>query len=44
MTIILWCVGGVLGGFILSAAAMGFECQRRFGAQLGKSPRQNKQS
>ena len=24
-TIILWCVGGVLGAFILGAAAIGFE-------------------
>ena len=44
MTTILWCVGGVLGAFILGAAAMGFESHRRFGAQLEKSPRQNKRS
>jgi hypothetical protein len=43
VTIILWCVGGVLGAFILGAAAMGFESHRRFGAQLEKSPGQNKQ-
>jgi hypothetical protein len=44
MTTILWCVGGVLAAFILGAAAMGFESHRRFGAQLEKSPRQNKRS
>ena len=44
MTTILWCVGGVLGAFILAAAAMGIECHRRFGAQLEKSLGQNKQS
>ena len=43
-TIILWCVGGVLRAFILGAAAIGFETHRRFGVQLEKSPRQNKQS
>ena len=43
-TTILWCVGGVLGACVLGAAAMGFECHRRFGAQLEKSPGQNKQS
>jgi hypothetical protein len=44
MTTILWCVGSVLGAFILGAAAMGFESHRRFGTQLEKSPGQNKQS
>ena len=45
MTTILWCVGSVLGAFILgAAAAMGFESHRRFGTQLEKSPGQNKQS
>jgi hypothetical protein len=43
-TIILWCVGGVLGAFIFGAVSIGFESHRRFGAQLEKSPRQNKQS
>jgi hypothetical protein len=43
VTIILRCVGGVLGAFILGAAAVGFESHRRFGAQLEKSPGQNKQ-
>ena len=44
MTTIMWCVGSVLGGFILGGGAIGFKSHRRFGVQLEKSPSQNKQS